>query len=311
MDSLAGDRQRIIPVFWADHPQCYAHMQPHVRDFLDEMQFTQKELPSDYPRLGIYSFYGQGENASCFKFRKYLADRIHELSTLPTLPKLLDESNFDGLPSFFERRESAGHERIATGPQGTNVLYAVATRAEMAARNPDAAVAYEKHRESWRPFADKQNRPVGLVTQTALSDAGQSDGEYCPLGLPNDLVAKINEARKKNSPVLIVLDRASLEIDAIRTRLVSYDERDFPHVGLVTAGGRDGDEPLLCQVFQTKYLCRRPNHLWTVPPSSDVYERSVANVVAALRNFLQKFSDATIPLPQTSVPNLANVHSGS
>jgi hypothetical protein len=286
-------------------------MQLHVRGFLDQLQFTQKHLPEDYPRIGIHNYYGLEDNASCFAFRKQLAQRINELSNLPPMPELPVDKDFNDLPSFFERREPADEERVAAGPRGTNVVYAVATRDEMAAKQPDAATTYGEDREDWRPFTDKPNRPVGLVTQAALSDAGQSEGEYCPLGLPNDLVAKIRRARDKNSPVLLVIDHASLEIDAIRTRLASYDEVDCPHVGLVTAGGGNGKEALLAQVFPTKYLIDRPHHVWTVPPSSDVYERSVSDIASALRKVVQNFSEATVPLPQASVPRLANVQSGS
>jgi hypothetical protein len=306
-----GDRHRIVPVYWIDHPQCCKRMQLHVRGFLDQLQFTQKHLPEDYPRIGIHNYYGLEDNASCFAFRKQLAQRINELSNLPPMPELPVDKDFNDLPSFFERREPADEERVAAGPRGTNVVYAVATRDEMAAKQPDAATTYGEDREDWRPFTDKPNRPVGLVTQAALSDAGQSEGEYCPLGLPNDLVAKIRRARDKNSPVLLVIDHASLEIDAIRTRLASYDEVDCPHVGLVTAGGGNGKEALLAQVFPTKYLIDRPHHVWTVPPSSDVYERSVSDIASALRKVVQNFSEATVPLPQASVPRLANVQSGS
>lgn len=297
-----GDKHRIVPVFWVDELRCHAAMHPHVKEFLETLQLTQRGLPEDYPRVGIMNLYGQGQRNSSFGFWKHLAERITELSELPPLPKLAPTTNFNGLPSFFERRESAGDERVAVGPLGTNVVYAVATR-DIAGGVP-IATTYGEKAEEWRPFADKPNRTIGLLTQTALTDAGQCDTEYHAMNLSEGLLAKIKKAREVNSPVLIVLDQASLRFEAIKKHLADYDSYDAPHIGLVTAGGSAADEPLLKVVFATKYLHARAHHLWTAPPTSDAYERSVAGVVSALRADLQKLSQATVALRSSPMPSL-------
>lgn len=297
-----GDKHRIVPVFWVDEPYCHQAMHPHVKEFLKTLQLTQKGLPEDYPRVGIMNFYGQGQRNSAFSFRKLLAERIKELSDLTPLPKLATNTDFNRLPSFFERRESAGDERVAVGPLGTNVVYAVATR-DMVGHVPTAA-RYGEKAEEWRPFADKPNPTIGLLTQTALTDAGQRDTEYRAINLSEDLLAKIRTAREVNSPVLMVLDQTSLRFQTIKEKLADYDSYDAPHIGLVTAGGTAADESLLRDVFAAKYSHPRAHHLWTVPPTSDSYERSVADVVSALRADLQKLSQATVALRSSPMPNL-------
>ena len=297
-----AEKHRILPVFWIDEPYCDQAMHPHVREFLRALQLTEKGLPDAYPRVGIINFYGEKNDGSCFSIGTLLAKRIKELSELPALPKLAAKLDFNGLPSFFERRENASNLRVAVGPLGTNVVYAVATREE--ADNILTATTYGEKAEDWRPFADKPNRTIGLLTQTALADAGQRDAEYCVFCLSANLLAKIKRAREVNSPVLMVLDQASLRVETIKKHLNDYDGYDAPHIGLVTAGGAAADALLLPNVFAAKYSYNRPHHLWTVPPASEAYERSVADVISALRTGLQKLSEATVALQPSIMPSL-------
>ncbi len=277
-------------------------MLPHVREFLRALQLTEKGLPDGYPRVGIINFYGEKNDGSCFTVGTLLAKRIKELSELPALPKLATKLDFNGLPSFFERRESDSNLRVAVGPLGTNVVYAVATREQ--AGSTSTAATYGEKAEDWRPFADKPNRTIGLLTQTALTDVGQRDAEYRVLGLSGNLLAQIKKAREVNSPVLMVLDQASLELETIKKHAIDYDGYDAPHIGLVTAGGTAADALLLPNVFAAKYSYNRPHHLWTVPPTSEAYERSVADVISALRAGLQRLSAAKVALHASTMPSL-------
>ena len=191
---------------------------------------------------------------------------------------------------------------MAKGPLGKNVVYAVATRG-MLGNNSNSATYGEKA-EEWRPFTDKPNRTISLLTQNALRDAEQDATQYRVINLSDELVAKMKKARGENSPVLVVLDHASLRFKSIKNHLSDYDTYDAPHIGLVTAGGEPTDNALLAEVLPVKYLSSRPNHLWTVPPDSNAYEVSVASVVSALRGDLQKLSQPTIALQFSTMPTL-------
>ena len=300
---LGGDKHRIIPVFWIGELYCHQHMHPHVKEFLKALQLTQKGLPEGYPRVGILDYYGLGQKASCYGIAKTLAQRIKELSEMPSLPNLANGLDFNGLRSFFERRESTGDEPVAVGPLGTNVVYAAATKDVVG--DVPTVTTYGEKAEDWRPFADKPNRTIGLLTRAALTDAGQHEKEYRVISVSEDLLVKIKKARELNSPVLMVLDQASLRYETIKRPLADYDSYDAPHIGLVTAGGTAANEPpMLEAVFPTKYLANRPHHLWTVPPKSDAYERSVAKVVQDLRANLQKFSQSKEALRPSTMPSL-------
>ena len=276
-------------------------MYDHVKKFVADLQLTEKGLPEDYPRIGVLHFYGRGDAGACYSFRQLLANRIYELSELPLLPPLTTTADFSSLPSFFKRPDVAGQERVAVGPLGTNVVYVVAPDkiAIGSDGKPRGATA-----EEWRPFLDKPQRSLGLVTQNALTDAGQLPTEYRQIELSEHLLARVKEARKLNSPVLVVLDLSSLHSDVVRSRLADYDDYDGPHIGLVTAGGADADKPLIPNAFPTKYDQNRPHHIWTVPPDSQAYEKSVERVVSGLRAYLQKLSGSTIPVPPSTMPGL-------
>jgi len=102
----------------------------------------------------------------------------------------------------------------------------------------------------------------------------------------------------------MVLDQNSLRFDTIKKHLAAYDRCDAPNIGLVTAGGTGTDETLLRDVFAAKYTYHRAHNLWTVPPTSLDYERSVADVVSALRAELQKVSQGTVTLLSGQMPSL-------
>jgi TIR domain len=295
-------KNRVLPVFWIGEPSCHHAMLPHVKDFVRSMQLMQKGLPNDYPLVGLSDFYGQQDGVACYKFRKRLAERILELSNLPILPKLQNPAQFGKLVSFFEPRRSFGDEQVAEGPRGTNIVYAVATRD--LAGEAKIETRYGEKSEDWKPFKDKPNRTIDLLTQNALRDADQDATQYKVISLSEELVAKLKKAKRENSPVIMVLDRTSLQFESIRKHVLEYDAYDAPHVGLITAGGTAADEPLLAETFAAKYRGRRRHYLWTVPPTSDAYELSVAHLVSALRSNLLKTSRPKVRLRSSTMPTL-------
>jgi hypothetical protein len=103
---------------------------------------------------------------------------------------------------------------------------------------------------------------------------------------------------------LIVLDWSSLRVPAIKSGLSDYDDRDYPHVGLITAAGTGLDEPLLMQTLPTKYGNRRPNHLWTIPDDRASYVLGIGEVISGLRRGLQQVGSAAIPQPAAQLPGI-------
>jgi hypothetical protein len=299
-----GQTHRIIPIFWMDKSTCNEFMHPNVDKFLHELQLTQAGMPANYPNTGLYRHYLLGQELSYNSLVDIAGTAIKSLSNLEELPALAGANDFNDLPSFFSKQITPAAPMVASGPRSTNVIYAVATRSEASASCVSDQTKYENKREQWRPFANESGATVELLTREGLNAAGQDHHSYNDLGLPENLTMRLKLAKGVNSPVLIVLDHASLPVPVIKKSLVDYDEVDFPNVGLVTAGGSESDDTLLNQTMPTKYGARRPNHLWTVPLDRSQYVQNVAEVVGGLRRLLQQTGLTAIHLPAAPLPGI-------
>jgi hypothetical protein len=296
---------RIIPIFWIDSMTCKTHMSELVERFFFGLQQRESGMPANYPNTGLYPLYNLGQRVAYNGLVDVVAKAIVRLSQLPVMPKLPGAGDFADLPSFFDLDGNEHTKRsIAVGPKGTNVIYAVGTRDEAIQYGLVNIDNYDRARERWTPFADAPGATIELTTREGLNTVGQEDLNYCNLGLPSDLNDRLRAARKANSPVLIVLDRRSLKVPAIQSSLGDYDDRDYPHVGLITAAGSELDEPLLAETLPTKYGNRRPNHLWTIPERRVSYVLGIGEVIGGLRRGLQQVGSAAIPQPAARLPGI-------
>lgn len=295
---------RIIPIFWMDKTTCNEHMHPDVDRFLHGLQLKQMGMPASYPHTGLYRYYLLGQELACNSLIDVVGTAIKELSSLAELPELLGADEFSELPSFFSRTSAPEKPQVASGPKSTNVIYAVATHAEASANGIKETENYATDRGQWRPFADALGATVEMATREGLNSAGQDDQNYNNMDLPEDLTNRLKLAKSANSPVLIVLDQASLIVPAIKDPLSNYDDLDLRNVGLVTAAGSDADKPLVAQTMPTKYGERRPNHLWTIPVHRSRYVQEVAEVVGGLRRTMQQTGATAISLPAAQLPGV-------
>src|SRR5271166_3975366 len=142
--------------------------------------------------------------------------RLSRLEQLHTLPEVDD---FSTLPSFFANRTAPGKPQVGSGPNSTNVIYPVATRPEAKSYNVRDSIRYAAEREQCWPFKDAPGATIELATREGRNFAGQDDKLYNSWGLPSELFARLTLANRKNSPVLIVLDRGSLVVPDIKTSL--------------------------------------------------------------------------------------------
>ena len=297
-------QHRIIPIFWIDSTTCRTHMSDLVNRFFFELQLREGGMPPSYPHTGLYRLYELGDQVARNALVDIVARAILRLSELPEMPDLPGVGGFTDLPSFFVNREKQKKQSVAVGPSGTNVVYAVGTRNEAMQYCLANIGNYDDARERWAPFADAPGATIEFATREGLNAVGQDDVNCRNLGLPPDLDDRLREARTANSPVLIVLDRSSLKAPAIRSRLSDYDDRDYPHVGVITAAGNELDEPLLMQTLPTKYGNRRPNHLWTIPDDRTSYDLGVGEVISGLRRGLQQVGSAAISQPAAQLPGI-------
>jgi len=277
---------RIIPIFWIDSPACLRGLDQEVVNFISTIQLTQQGVPEDYPSKGLCQFYRLGQHECCMQLCKLLAHRIFELGTQNPLPILNAEDDFDKLPSAFVSLRGRNSSPIADGPKGTNIFYAVGTAEDMKAIGYQDACEYGEKPQDWKPFIEHPGATIEIITQEGLNAAKQDT--YCDLGLPQNLLEKIEQARKRNSPVLIILDRHALQLERFKNVLRSYDERNYYHVGLVTAGGTDISDEILAEVCVFKFVRGEEHHIWEVPTDRSSYVLSVTAVVRGIRQKLQR-----------------------
>jgi len=295
---------RIVPIFWMDKATCSEHMAQDVEKLFHDLQLRGHGMPETYPHTGAFRLYTAGDQAGRNSLIEVVAKAIKDLSDIAKMPQLPGTGDFTDLPSFFARKAPSAASTIAAGPKGTNVVYAVATAAEAMQRNVDGMAQRGDPRETWRPFADAPGATVEAATREGLNGADQDDAAYRNLSMPADLITKMEQARSANSPVLIVLDQSSLNVPTIASPLYEYDSRDFPHVGLVTAGGREADEALLDRTMPTKFQQRRANHLWPVPAGRVEFVQGVMDVIGGLRRCLQQTGATAVSLPAGQIPGL-------
>jgi hypothetical protein len=303
---LLNDHQphRIIPIFWIDSITSKTHMARLVEDFFFDLQLREAGMPPAYPHTGLYKLYNLGDQVARNGLIDVVAKAILRLNKLPTLPELPGPHEFTNLPSFFSDASKGATRQVAVGPKGTNVVYAVGTRDEVAQHGSRNLDVYDTARQRWRAFGDAPGATIEAATREGLISVGQSDQDYRNLDFPSDLNGQLRAARAANSPVLIVLDRNSLRVPAIKTGLGDYDERDYRHVGLVTGGGSASDEPLVAQVLPTKYGERRLNHLWDLPDARSSYVQGVGDVISGIKRGLQQLGRTATPQPAGQLPGI-------
>jgi hypothetical protein len=295
---------RIIPIFWIDRVLCTTHMSQSVEQFFFDLQLRESGMPPNYPNTGLYPLYNLGDQVPRNGLIDVVAKAILRLSEIPALPELPGAGDFKDLPTFFMRPDNRAKPPVAVGPKGTNVVYAIGTKEEAVQYGFGNMGGYDAARERWLPFLDAPGATIEMATIEGLNTAGQDGHDYHNLGLPSDLNDQLRAAKDANSPVLIVLDRTSLKVPAIKSGLRDYDDRDYPHVGLVSAAGSDIDEPLLTETLPTKYGNKRPNHLWIIPGGRPSYVDGVGEVISGLRRALQQSGVTAISQPSAQLPGI-------
>ncbi|MBV8524466.1 MAG: toll/interleukin-1 receptor domain-containing protein [Acetobacteraceae bacterium] len=299
-----GERHYILPVFWEGLTDCRHCMNKKQEQFLHALQQKQKDMPANYPHTGLYHFYNQEEWSAVNRVIDAVARSIWDLNKIQRLPRLQGAGDFKDLPSFFAPDPAFSDVGLVSGPSGANIVYAVATTEEIQLISNADNSRYKSQRKHWQPFTDAAGATIEMATKEGLNRAGQNEAEYRDWDLPQNLIGKLKEAKTANSPVVIVLDRTSLKIKAIKDRLAPYDDFDSRHVGLVVAGGCNDDEHLVGSIFPTKFGERRQLHMWTVPQGRDDFIGNVFEVISGLRRALQQDAKPTAVMASTPLPGL-------
>jgi hypothetical protein len=99
--TLTPGPHRILPIFWENVDSCWLHATPSTKSFLNKMQYSQANLPDDYPQIGLHQLRRTRPPNDYDTFIFAVGHRIVELANLPPLPPLPGEVAFDELRSAF------------------------------------------------------------------------------------------------------------------------------------------------------------------------------------------------------------------
>jgi hypothetical protein len=296
---------RILPLYWEDSTCCSRNRSAKIMAFFRGLQGTQEGMPGNYPVKGLSQLCRLCEYKDLESLCEVFASRIVELAEHPNLlPVLPDPGDFMELESLYSRltRQAEG-PKVASGPESANVMYLVGTRREMETVEAVEAVKYGSVREDWLPFAEAPGATVGLLTQEGANQVGVR--RLNNLGSPDDLLPLIEAAKQHNSPVLLVLDHQALSLPHLVSKLKDYDSINFPHCGLVTAGGKETLHDEVVKIFPYKALTGYPNHYWTIPADRGRYVAAVVSVLRNLRGWLMRTAQPVTGLTGSSMPGLA------
>lgn len=294
---------RIMPVFWANSEHCFKNVSPGTNNFLKRCNLTQAGMPGNYPAVGLSQICQLRPDTDYEKLCHALADRIVELAdNNDPLPKLSDDEDFHALESLYAYLERETTEDVVLhGPSGANVFYVVGTRAEMEVAGALPADDYRDNREGWFPFPEAPGATVEMLTREGANVIGLNDLRN--LKLSEKLVPLIETAKRRNSPVLLVLDRRALSLKEIKQRMKEYDKVNFDHCGLVTAGGAGVPDGDVEEVFQFKH--KDLYHVWNVPASRAGYVESVTSVLRGIKEQLMRQGTPETTFTRSTMPGLS------
>jgi TIR domain len=295
----------IVPLYWENSPHCSKRRPAQIVEFFEKLQNTQEGMPRSYPTVGLSQFYHLEEKKAVESLCEVFSERIVELAERPhTLPILPNTKNFRQMESIYSRLTAgAKRAKVASGPAAANVMYLVGTRNEMKSEGIGDKANYGLKREDWQPFQEAPGATVGLLTEEGANQAGVTS--LYNLEPTVDLVPHVLQVAKiQNSPVLLVLDREALRISDLASKLRDYDDINFPHCGLVTAGGAQTLDEKVANVFPFKVMPNYPNHIWSIPSNRKGYVDSVASVLGNLKRSLLQTAEPPPEVGGSSVPSL-------
>lgn len=292
----------ILPLFWEDSNNCFKDVPLSVKNFFKRFNFTQDEMPDKYPVVGLSQICRLDDYQSFQRICRSIAQRIVDLAISPQiLPELAEIADFNQIERLYTKLKGQDEQNIiCEGSAGANVVYFVGNKNEMETLEEypiDAQLeeipldAYQEQCEAWIPFPEAPDESIEHLTDEGARTAGID--KLNNIGLPENLMALLDTAKDKNSPVLIVFDRSSLLLTKFRTKISEYAERIYPNCGLVTAGGRNIHEDQFQTCFNYVFLRNFPNHFWSVPAGKEEYMSSVAQALQGIKKQLMAKGETT------------------
>jgi FxsC-like protein len=241
--------EAILPVLWMPRESLPAELPPAA----GELQFDHGALGGEYVREGLL----QLRTLSIYRDQyeivvNQLAKRIVELSRqkLPRHPRVKSPADlanafaapkpspsFGAPPAPPAAPAGLGKE----GPRHVQCVYVAARRGELAAQRVRAGLdAYgEESGMEWSPYHPKLSDEIGLLVNHVTVGEGflYTHGE-----VDEALLARLEDAKRRNKIVVMVVDAWTLCLDAYRQRMREVDERNFFNTAILVPWNPDDPE---------------------------------------------------------------------
>jgi FxsC-like protein len=272
--TAAGDRpSALIAVAWSADDR---EIPPFVELMTPEHEGTERGL-RQLVRL-------RSLRASYREFVGALAQRIVAAAAAPPAEPVFDPA---GLPDAFA---------ASTPDSKVHFVVAAGSRDEMETVR-DALAYYGPAAQDWAPYLPLASEPLALRARSLAADHALS----ADVGTVDDLLERLERARRANDIVVVLVDWWTTQIDAYQKVLAEIDRRGLSGTAVLVPANRADAETMdnrdeLRYGFRTTFRSSvdQPNALLRSEiPTPDAFDTDLAGVIEEARNRLFRVGRVT------------------
>ena len=233
----------LLPIVWIPI------LEEDVPVAVRRLQHTHASLGPTYVARGLLYLVRRG-GQEYRDFLSALADRVRDLLRLPALPQPAELLAPGSLPDPFEvgehtygiaseLRPSAAHHS-PRGPRHVEFIVVAAQQTELRTIRR-ALSAYGTDFDEWCPFLPALDTRVGLLVQKIAIEQNLTASV---LPVAQNIIARLQGARAKNTLVVFIVDVWSLQLPTYRSYMNSFDRERFTNAGALVVWNLSDNETL-------------------------------------------------------------------
>jgi FxsC-like protein len=217
----------LLPLVWIPIPD--GDLSPPIR----RRQHAHASLGTGYAARGLRYVVQRG-GPEYHDFLTALADHVRTLVRLPVLPPPAALVAPGELPDPFARPVPAtGANAVAapaSGPKHVEFVVVAARQLELQTER-HAVTAYGAEGDDWCPYLPVVDKRIGLLVQKIALEENLTAG-FVPV--TQNLISYLQDARAKNTLVVLVVDVWSLRLPSYRLYMNQFDRAErFANAGVL------------------------------------------------------------------------------
>jgi FxsC-like protein len=291
----------MIPVLW----QKKLYVERDMPDLLKKDQYTHGDFGEHYTRLGLADILSDKELREKY-YEGFLANfsdkLINAVDPDLELPRLETDKPLEEIEPVFPpaTTDAAGpiEQPADANPRYVKFVFVVGREKEM--REAKIRQRLEYYREKggeWTPYLPDDSQQIDLLVQ--LVAIKRKFSAHGTIDLNDKLLDSLEEAKKNNQIVVIVVDSWSLKIQNYREWMSKFDERSFLNCIVVipwinddeTAANRAELEKFVKASFPSWSRNRTSNFLNFIGPFKDPVTKLKEQLGKTLSKTKQKILD--------------------